>query len=152
MSDELVLTGCVTDRHTLKVRMRRDVEAQLRKWKPRTELTITIERKRATRSLDQNAWYWSGILAALAEHTGYTVDELHEYCKLRFNPKRVLITNEQGEIVDEQRIGQTTTKLNRITFGEYCEAIREWAAADLGLVIADPDPEWRALRRAETAA
>lgn len=152
MADTLQLTGCVTDTHTLKVRMRRDVSEQLARWRAGTELTLTIERKRATRSRDQNAWYWSGILGALAEHTGYTVDELHDYCKQRFNAKRLIITNEHGEIVDEQRVGATTTTLNRITFGEYCERIREWAAADLGLAIADPDPSWRETRTTTEAA
>lgn len=102
--------------------------------------TVTIERRHATRSVLQNAWYFGCILPALAEHTGYTVDELHEYCKSRFNPKQVIVTNEHGEIVDEQRIGLSTTGLNKLTFGEYCEQIRQWAARDLGVVIPDPDP------------
>lgn len=105
--------------------------------------TVTIERRHATRSTLQNAWYWGGILPAISEHTGYTVDEVHEYCKHRFNAKVVTVANEHGEIIDEQRIGQSTTGLNKLTFGEYCEAIRRWAAADLGVVIPDPDPHWK---------
>lgn len=116
---------------------------QRARWKDGTPLTITVEKKRATRSLDQNAWYWGVILKLLSEHTGYTVDEMHEYCRERFNPKRLIVQNAVGEVIDERRIGQTTTKLNKITFGEYCEQIREWAAADLGVVIPDPDPNWR---------
>lgn len=150
-SDALALTACVRDGQ-LKIRNRRELDAQVARWKEGTELLITIERKRATRSRDQNAWYWSGILGALAEHTGYTADELHDYCKQRFNAKRLILTNEHGEIVDESRVGGTTTTLNRITFGEYCERIREWAAADLGVVIADPDPAWRETRATTEAA
>jgi hypothetical protein len=116
----------------------------VRGWKPFTwrdgEVTITVERKRATRSVLQNAWYWGQVLRLLAEHTGYTVDELHDYCKQRFNPKRLVLCDGWGEVKDEQRIGQSTRELNRITFGEYCEAIRQWAREDLGVVIPDPDP------------
>jgi len=120
----------------------------VRGWKPfrgwkDQEVTVTVQRKRATRSLDQNAWYFGQILRLLSEHTGYTVDELHDYCKVRFNAKTVLITDQDGVVKDETRIGQTTTKLNRVTFGEYCEAIRQWAAQELGVVIPDPDPNWR---------
>lgn len=105
--------------------------------------TVTIERRHATRSLLQNAYYFGVILPALADYTGYTVDELHEYCKGRFNPKQVIVANAHGEIIDEQRIGLSTTTLNRLTFGEYCESIRQWAARDLGVVIPDPDPDWK---------
>ena len=119
----------------------------VRGWKPLAmrdgEVLISVERARATRSLLQNAWYWSQILRLIAEHTGYTVDELHEYCKQRFNPKRVAFCDHNGEITDERRIGRSTATLNRVTCGEYCEAIRSWAAADLGVVIPDPDPNWR---------
>lgn len=119
----------------------------VRGWKPLGfrdgEVLITVERARATRSDLQNRWYFGQILRLLAEHTGYTIDELHEYCKQRFNPKRVTFCDDNGVVTDEQTIGLSTTKLNRVTFGEYCEAIRSWAAADLGVVIPDPDPAWR---------
>lgn len=125
------------------IRMNAKRLAELLKGKRDCGLTVTIERQHATRSAAQNAWYWSGILVGLSERTGCTVDEMHEYCKRRFNAKRLILTNEHGEIVDEDRIGQTTTRLNKVTFGEYCEAIREWAARDLGVVIDDPDQHWR---------
>jgi hypothetical protein len=136
MPDEIVLTGRI-ERGKLKVRGWRPLDL------PDGEVTITVERKRATRSRIQNAWYWGQILRLLSDHTGYTVDELHDYCKQRFNPTRVLIHDQDGAIVDESRIGRSTTKLNRVTFGEYCEAIRQWAAQDLQVVIPDPDPNWR---------
>lgn len=107
------------------------------------DLTLTFERRHATRSAAQNAWYWACILPALADYTGYTIDEMHEFCKRRFNAKQVIVTNAHGEIVDEERIGQTTTLLNKLTFGEYCESIRQWAAAELDINIPDPDVDWR---------
>lgn len=120
----------------------------VRGWKPFAgwrdgEVLVTVERVRATRSDQQNRWYWGVILPALAEHTGYTVDELHEYCKQRFNAKRLCIVDGQGVVADEQTIGQSTAKLNKLTFGEYCEAIRQWAARDLEIEIPDPDPDWK---------
>ena len=137
MAQEVVLTGRITAG-----------KLAVRGWKPfhgwkDGEVTITIERARATRSELQNRWYWGQILRLLSEHTGYTVDELHEYCKHKFNAKTVCIQDKDGVVVEEERVGISTTKLNRITFGEYCEAIRQWAAQDLGVNIPDPDPNWR---------
>lgn len=119
----------------------------VRNWRPLElrdgEVLITVERAHATRSLLQNAWYWGQILKLISDHTGYSPDELHEYCKERFNSKTLVIVDDQGEVKDEKTIGLSTTKLNKVTFGEYCEAIRQWAAEDLGVVIPDPDPNWR---------
>lgn len=126
----------------LRVKHREAFEQSMRQFKD-GEVSVTIARQSATRSEQQNRWYWGVVLKVLAEHTGYTVDEMHEYCKDRFNAKAITIVDANGEVKDEQRIGQTTTRLNKITFGEYCESIRMWAAADLHLDIPDPDPAWR---------
>lgn len=138
----------MTEDHVLSGRVTQG-KLTVRGWKPFNgwpdgEVTITVAAKRATRSALQNAWYWGQILRLLSEHTGYTVDELHEYCKQRFNPKRVSFCDANGEVKDEAAIGQSTARLNRIAFADYCEAIREWAAGEpLYVAIPDPDPNWR---------
>jgi hypothetical protein len=110
-------------------------------------LTLMIERAYATRSAKQNAWYWGQILKLIDGHTGQGIDDLHEFFKLKFNPHRVIVTDHNGVIVGDERIGQTTTRLNRMTFGEYCEEIRRWALDELSVVIPDPDPAWREARQ-----
>ena len=102
------------------------------------EVTVTVARKHAARSLPQNAWYWGVIVALLSEHTGFTPDEMHAVLKAKFLPKRLAVSDGNGEIVGEYVIGGSTAKLNKLEFGEYCEAIRQWAAADLGVLIPDP--------------
>jgi hypothetical protein len=100
------------------------------------DVTITIERAHATRSLDQNALYWAGYVEPLAEHTGYTVLEMHEYLKQRFLPKKHLfIQDADGQIVDEADLPQpTTTTLNKIEFGDYLREIEAFALG-LGVVV-----------------
>jgi hypothetical protein len=100
--------------------------------------TLTVERQHATRSLSQNAWYWGCIVGLLSEHTGFSPDEMHELLKGKFLPKKLAIPDGHGEVVAEFIIGGTTTTLNKIDFGEYCEQIRRWASADLAVVIPDP--------------
>jgi hypothetical protein len=35
-------------------------------------------------------------------------------------------------------IGKSTTKLNKVEFGEFCESVRRWAAESLSIDIPDP--------------
>lgn len=99
---------------------------------------IRLERKRASRSQEQNAWYWACLVGLVAEHTGYSPDEIHEIYKAKFIPKRVSFADSNGEIKGEFVIGGTTTRLTTVQFSDYCEAIRQWAADELGVVIPDP--------------
>lgn len=99
------------------------------------EIEIVIERKHATRSLAQNALYWSVYVYLIAEHTGHSKDEIHEYLKARFLPKQLRMVDANGELKDEYTVGQTTTKLNKIEFGAYLEDVAKFASEELGLVI-----------------
>ena len=106
-------------------------------------ILISLRRPSATRSLEANRFYFGVCLKLLSEHTGYTVDELHEWAKARFIPQHVSLCDRNGEIKDDLVIGGTTTKLNRAQFYEYVEAIRKFAAEELDVAIPDPDPNWR---------
>lgn len=107
------------------------------------ELEILIERLSATRSIQQNRFYFGLILRLISEHTGDSKEDLHEFFKLKFNVKTLVLCNQYGEIVGEERIGQSTTKLNKVLFMDYCEAVRQFALEKLDIVIPDPDPNWR---------
>lgn len=104
------------------------------------ELEIVIERKHATRSLSQNAFYWSAVIGAISDYTGYTAEEVHEFCKSRFLPKRIVMADKHGEVTEEIVIGTSTTKLNKVQFGEFITAIQMWAAETLDLNIPNPLP------------
>lgn len=102
------------------------------------EMRVSISKARATRSRSQNAWYWACVVGLVAEHTGYTPDEIHEIYKAKFLPKRLAFADGNGEVVDQFVIGGTTTRLDTLAFSEFCEAIRGWAADTLHVVIPDP--------------
>jgi hypothetical protein len=99
---------------------------------------VTVERKYATRSVDQNKWYWACVVGLVADHTGYTPDEIHEIYKAKFIPKAMAIADGNGEIVGEVVLGGSTTRMDTVEFSDYCERIRDWAAT-LGVVIPDPE-------------
>lgn len=122
----------------MDIRNRKQFVEQLRRLRDGA-VRITVERIHATRSIQQSRWYWGVIVEQIAEHTGYTPDEVHEILKAKFIPKRLAVAGGNGEIVDEFVIGGSTAQMNKVEFGEYCEVIRRWAAEELGIVIPDPD-------------
>jgi hypothetical protein len=98
------------------------------------EVEIRIERRKATRNQQQNRFYWAVVIAALADHTGYSPEEMHEICKAQFLPRHLSVAKNNGEIVGEFVIGGTTTQLSVGEFAAYLDAIQAWAAT-LGVVL-----------------
>ena len=135
---EEVVTTAQLVKGRLRLRNWNRVASELARMRD-CELRVAITKARATRSNQQNRWYWGYVVGLVAEHTGYTPDEIHEIYKAKFIPKTLALANGNGEIVGECVIGGTTTRLDKLQFSEYCEAIREWAADALGVVIPDPN-------------
>ena len=123
----------------LFVRNRRAFDLQIAQMREGTEVEVSVTRRRATRSLQQNKFLWGVVYEYLSAHTGYTADEIHDICKAKFLPKRLAVCDGNGEVVDEFVIGGSTRPLNKIEFSEYVESIRRWAAADLDCNIPDPN-------------
>ena len=137
---EYVASGVVTAGR-LKVRNWSGLTRALARFRD-GEVVITIARRRATRSAQANAYYWSQVVGLVADHTGHTPDEIHEIYKAKFLPKRLSFADGNGVVVGEFVIGGTTTRLTKTEFYEYVEQIRLWAAEELGVVIPDPDQDW----------
>lgn len=138
---DIVLYGLVSEDVKLEMEQPSDVKRVLRGLIGEV-VEVIIRKRRSKRSDKQNRYYWGQILELLSERTGHTPDELHEYCKARFIPKRLAICDGNGVVIDDRVVGGSTTKLNREEMADYCEDIRRWAAEDLSLVIPDPDPMW----------
>jgi hypothetical protein len=134
---EFITTGYIRSGR-LEIRRRRDMQSALKRMRD-GEVFISIIPKRAARSQQQNRWYWGVVVELLSDHTGYTPDEIHEVLKAKFLPKRLSVSDGNGEIKGEFVIGGTTARLDKVAFGEFCESVRQWAADELGVVIPDPD-------------
>lgn len=125
----------------LHIRDRRTFDRQIAQLKDTWELEITVQRLRATRSPNQNRWYWSQVVGLVSQYTGSTPDDIHDIYKAKFLPRIINLPNiRTGEIVAEFTMGGSTRKMNTAEFSEYCEAIREWATDTLGVIIPDPEP------------
>jgi hypothetical protein len=94
---------------------------------------IELKRHYGGRSGEQNAWYWGGILRTIAEETGHDENELHEYFKHKFLPKKTI---HLGSEVFE--VPFSTTDLNTAEFTAYIERIRMFAAQELSINVPPP--------------
>lgn len=133
-----IVTSASVTKGKLHVRNWNRIAAQLARSKD-GEYVITIERKHATRSHQQNRYWWGVCVQLVSEHTGYDPEEVHELAKQMFIPKRVALADGNGEVVGEYVLGGSTARLDRLAFGEFIERFRRWAAESLGVVIPDPD-------------
>lgn len=121
------MTGFVKD-GVLKLRNAKAVAAEFENWRD-CEVTVTIERAHATRSVDQNALYWAGYVNPIAEYTGNSPKLVHAFLKNKFLPKeRIEIVDRKSGVVLEETMLEalTTTTLNKVEFGEYLHEIEEW--------------------------
>lgn len=79
---------------------------------------VDIKRYRKKRTLSQNKLYWMWI-NCIASETGNKPDDIHDYLKDRFLPKRIIkLYNEETK-----EVPISTTELNTKQFTDYLNAI-----------------------------
>lgn len=94
--------------------------------------TITMKRRRPTRTLDQNKYYFVAVVTPLAEwmreewQEDVSVEQAHEILK-----NRMLEARQYGDIV----IPPSTTKLQIDEFSKYVEDCARWLAENFGIVV-----------------
>lgn len=101
------------------------------------EWQVTIERKKKRRTLSQNAlmWKWLNEVAQqIQKETGQDADDVHEFFKARFLPKRIVEIGDETETL----IG-STKKLTTAEMSEYMNRIHAWAASELGIYLPVPE-------------
>lgn len=88
----------------------------------------------SSRSSEQNRYYHGILLTILADHTGYTTDDLHEYLKQSFLPQPLI------KILGQHIVRTvSTTQLDTKEFNEYIEKIRTFAREELDCYIPLPN-------------
>lgn len=78
---------------------------------------VAIKEKRPIRTLAQNNYYWL-YMDGISKETGYTPEEMHEYCKSKFLDLHTLVVREQMILV-----APSTTDLTIKEFMEYIKKI-----------------------------
>ena len=95
---------------------------------------VEIKLHRAHRSPDQNRLYWLW-LTCLADETGHSKDDLHEFFKRRF-----LSAMEKSLFEGRHSISVTpsTAHLDTKEMTGYLECIRHFAMNEAGVLLPDP--------------
>lgn len=91
---------------------------------------VTLRKRRTQRSLQSNRYYFGVVIAAIAEHCGYTKDEAHEAVAWKFL--------QCGEPDAKLPKRLSTAELSSDAFREYVETVKRFAATELGIYVPDP--------------
>lgn len=94
---------------------------------------LVVTPLKRNRSLQQNNLYW-GWLGIVAQDTGNSTDDIHEWLKHRFLAPSFVTVN--GET---QEIRRSTTKLNTKEMSDYMTQVEAWAASELGIILPRPE-------------
>lgn len=103
--------------------------------------SITIEKAKKKRSLNQNRYYFGVVLPILLfnfREMGFNelqnVEQVHDIVKVKFLTETM--ANENGEFL--QRI-KSTTELSTSQFMDFIAEIQQWASEQFNITIPDPN-------------
>jgi hypothetical protein len=136
-----IQASCSVRNGRLYFRNRREFDRAISQIPEAWELELCVTRLQAARSQALNRYYWGVVVALIAGHTGYTVDETHDALKSLHLSKTLAMQNGNGEVVGEIVIGGSTRKLTNREFQDYCGRIRQWASEHLDCFIPEPNEE-----------
>ena len=83
---------------------------------------VIIMDKEGARSHDQNSLLWGVIYKGLSDTTGYTIEELHDILRLKFDLK-----DNDGRLL-------STATLTKSEFNDYIDKIINWSRS-LGIQV-----------------
>lgn len=106
------------------------------------EWTLTIEKKKKSRSLNQNAYYWGVVIPMVRaglHDLGMKLSrqEVHELLKLKFLKKEIINEN-TGEVFEY--IGGSS-ELTTTEFMDYIAELQQWSAEYLNIEIPSPNEQ-----------
>lgn len=107
------------------------------------EITITIKRKRKTRSNSQNAYYWGILIPLMVDAVKnewgevWSNEKAHEFFKMHFLYYEK-INQETGEVV---KLPKSTTENTTVEMEEYHSQIREFLLEWFGVNCPLPNDE-----------
>lgn len=124
-----VFAGLVDPRGKLTLDRQSDFVRYVRTFAGKP-VELVIRRPRKHRSDRQHRYYFGVVVAILAEHLGYTSDEMHDALKGKF-----LCEDPDAKL---PRI-RSTTSLSTVEFEAFLEQIRTFASTDFNCYIPLPN-------------
>ena len=115
----VIATYPTTGLKTLRIKSQKWYDVQLQKFKEGEEVTLLIHNRRAKRSEAQNRYWWV-YMTLLAQETGHTPEEIHEWAKGKFLTERIATV-----FGSPTRVKGSTTRLNKPEFSELIMKVEE---------------------------
>lgn len=106
----------------------------IRDLDPSKAWAVDIKPYRRKRTSDQNRYYWGVVLKIIADETGHEAQDLHEYfLGMIYGWQEYTVL---GEL--RKRPARRSSDMKTDEMSAYWEAIRAWAAQNLGIYIPEP--------------
>ena len=102
------------------------------------DIAIIVEPWKKTTSNPQFAYYYAVPVRLIADHTGFTKDEVDVVLRNKFLSLPISVPVKDGECLMVRKV-LSKTSVNTAQFEEFLTEVRNWAIADLGIVIPLPN-------------
>ncbi len=109
------------------------VAEQLKTYNEGKDVVVIVETVAPNRSGQQNRYWWGVCYPLLAEMTGYTENEIHEWCKSSYLKPKILTVKGKSYYVSP-----STTELSVSDGVEYTDKLRN-LGVELGGYIPTPE-------------
>ena len=119
----------------LQKNVRVQIANELREFEGK-RVEIKIQKLKSVRSHQQNRLWWL-YMTIISKDTGYTKDEIHEICKMKFLKKSKVI-EKTGEIMEY--LG-STAELNKMDFADMVSELIRWSAESLDIILPLPNEQ-----------
>lgn len=93
-------------------------DIRIAEWEPR-------------RSVEANRRLWA-LHKLAADATGHSIDEMHEFCKLKFLPRSIVKV--KGE---EMEVAGRSSKLSTKDFRDFMDAVEAFYISELGVLLGE---------------
>lgn len=152
MSDKLEYNGRVLEDGSLHIVHRQKFDSDLKRFVGK-DVEITVCKKRRTRSIPINRYWWGVVVHLIRERfeelgNECSKEDVHEFLKLRYHYKE-FVDEKTGEVI---KLPLTTTRMTNVEFMELIEKVKEFAATVLDLYIPEPNEDLRLFETENQAA
>lgn len=93
------------------------------------EIEITIDKRKKSRSNQQNRYYFGVCIQIIADELGYEPIDIH------YELRRLFLSS-PGE---KLQIPRSTTSLSTVEHNEFIEKVKRWSSEELNIYIPDPE-------------
>ena len=96
-------------------------------------MQLCVEPYKHPRTSKSNRYLFGVVYRAISEHTGHTVNELHEFFKRTILPPTFMRIGSK-----EERVSGSTAELDTKSFAEYVDRVIAFAGVELGISVPLP--------------